>query len=408
MATLSGVRRACTLLAVVGAALAAVGQASAGDWLPHPADATWTYQWTDTAYNETPTTEKVTVDSTKGARFKLAWTTIDQGNADDAPVSLGTVSFTDTNTGIVNTDWRSNAPPADFPVLCASASQCGNSLASTYYNIIWGSKTTTLGEPLLKGATWTSIGGSADITSSSRYLGTELVTVPAFDHAVEAAKVRSDITQSGGALGDPYGSGVRTVWWVYGVGPVKVVFDHAGGSKSPVTTSVLTTTSLTPKPLPSDTNWFPFTKGKTFTYQWTNRHFKQPVVETVTTTGVANGSVQFGVTSVSGPIKLTAAGYGYTMRLDGVSNIWSTTRSQTLATLPKLGPAAQPPEKRRHFVTPFDLLDFGFNPVISAYPAVGDSWTAETAGRDWDIYGVTGTTKIFGLQTVKVPAGTFQ
>ena len=37
-----------------------------------------------------------------------------------------------------------------------------------------------------------------------------------------AAKIRTDITQAG-AIGDPYGSGVRTVWWVYGVGPVKIV-----------------------------------------------------------------------------------------------------------------------------------------------------------------------------------------
>ncbi len=27
--------------------------------------------------------------------------------------------------------------------------------------------------------------------------------------------------------------GVRTVSWVYGVGPIKIVFDHAGGSTAP-------------------------------------------------------------------------------------------------------------------------------------------------------------------------------
>ena len=31
-------------------------------WLPHPADATWTYEWSDSVYNATPTKEKVTDD----------------------------------------------------------------------------------------------------------------------------------------------------------------------------------------------------------------------------------------------------------------------------------------------------------------------------------------------------------
>ena len=39
------------------------------------------------------------------------------------------------------------------------------------------------------------------------------------------------ITQAG-ALGDPFGSGLRTVWWVYGVGPVKIVFQHTGGESA--------------------------------------------------------------------------------------------------------------------------------------------------------------------------------
>jgi len=33
--------------------------ASADNWLPHPADATWTYEWTDSVYNTTPTRRKV-------------------------------------------------------------------------------------------------------------------------------------------------------------------------------------------------------------------------------------------------------------------------------------------------------------------------------------------------------------
>ena len=41
---------------------------------------------------------------------------------------------------------------------------------------------------------------------------------PGVHHPVMAAVVRTQIMQAG-AIGDPYGSGVRTIWWVYGVGP---------------------------------------------------------------------------------------------------------------------------------------------------------------------------------------------
>jgi hypothetical protein len=388
--------------------LAVASPASAGDWLPHPSDATWTYQWTDSVYNTTPTKEKVTVKETKGTSFTLSWTTADMGNPDSAPSSTGTVSFQDTNFGLVNTNWGSSAPPENFPILCAAISQCGNSLASTYYNVIWGERVPTLAEPLIKNLTWASTGGTGnDVGSSNSYVGTETITVPAFKDPVVAAKVRSDITQAG-ALGDPYGSGVRTVWWVYGVGPVKVTFEHAGGRSAPVTTAVLQSTSLTPKPPPGDENWFPLVKGKSFTYRWTNsRYLKQPSVQTATIAAVANGSAQFSVTSVSGPIKAQGA-YGYTARLDGLTNIWGTTKSASLAKLPKLGPSALPADKRRHFTTPLDLMNYGFNPILPAYAGKGDGWVADKGGRDWEIYGVTGSTKVVGVQTVKVPAGTFK
>ena len=89
-----------------------------------------------------------------------------------------------------------------------------------------------LAEPLLKGRHVVERRRRAGTTSRAleHYLGQEKVTVPAFPTPVTAAKVRTEITQTG-ALGDPYGSGVRTVWWVCGVGPVKVVFEHAGGAK---------------------------------------------------------------------------------------------------------------------------------------------------------------------------------
>ena len=386
---------------------AAAPAALADGWLPHPADATWTYEWSDSVYSKAPAKEKVTVKDDSGKAFILAWTTADQGNAAQAPSSTGTVSFQETTAGLNNTDWSSNPPPPDFPVLCPRLSGCNNSLASTFYLLIWGSRGPVLAEPLLAGSTWSGTGGgSNDVTSTSAYAGTEQITVPAFKTPVTAFKVRSEITQAG-ALGDPYGSGVRTVWWVYGVGPVKITFDHAGGSDASTTTAVLDDTNQTPKSPPSDANYFPLKQGSHATYQWTNtRYLKKPVVESFTCDQVVNASARFTVKSVSGPLRVAGA-YGFTLRTDGLTNIWTYAKAASLAKLPPLGPAARAAADRRRFFTPFDLMMFGFNPVLPAYPAVGDSWGSKPTGRDFEIYGVNGFSKVLGIRKVTVPAGTF-
>ena len=391
--------------AAAAVALAAASAAGATDWLPHASDATWTYQWTDSKYNTTPTNEKVTVKDVTGDAFTLAWTTQDQGNPDAAPTSVGTVSFQETSRGLINTNWNSNQPPPNFPILCAAISPCGNSLASTYYNVIWGSRAPLLVEPLLKGTEWASTGGfQNDVTSASTYLGQEQVTVPAFSSPVTAAKVQTQVTQAG-AIGDPYGSGVRTVWWVYGVGPVKVEFQHSGAS-APITTSVLESTNQTPSAPPNDANYFPLTQGKKMTYRWSNtKHLKTPSVDTFTVDQVSNGSARVSVKNVSGPIKLAGA-YGFTLRTDGLSNLWAATQSATLLKFPPLGPSSAPAKQRRHFITPFDLLIFGFNPILPPYATTG-SWSSVVPSRDYSIFGVTGTTTVVGTQSVTVPAGTF-
>ena len=56
------------LVALLFAALAAVPATAQASWLPHPADATWTYEWTDSVYNTTPTKEKVTVKEQNAKR----------------------------------------------------------------------------------------------------------------------------------------------------------------------------------------------------------------------------------------------------------------------------------------------------------------------------------------------------
>jgi len=401
-------RRARGLFAVA-VGLALVPAAHAGSWLPHPADATWTYQWSDSQYATTPTTEKVTVDkSSTVASFTLDWTTDGQANPDGAVASQGSVSFQQTSLGIVNTNWSSTPPPPAFPILCASLSSCGNSLASTFYNVIWGTRAPVLFEPLLHGLHWTTAGGAQnDVPSTSNYLGQEQVTVPAFPQPVEAAKIQTQITQAG-ALGDPYGSGVRTIWWAYGIGPVKVVFAHSGGSSAAVTTAVLQSTNQTPEAPPSDTNYFPLQAGLSGVYRWTNtRDLKRPEVERVNLAQVSNDTAIFNVSSVSGPIKVSGA-YQFTTRTDGVTSVSSATKAASLVTLPPLGPAALPANQRRHFFTPFDLMTFGFNPLLPAYPAAGSLWGSDPNSRDYAVYGVTGSTRVVGVQSVTVPAGTFK
>jgi hypothetical protein len=400
--------RGVLIAAPAALALALAPSALAVDnWLPHSSDATWTYQWTDSAYATTPTTEKVTVKSSKGNSFVLAWTTDGLENPDDAVSTAGTVSFQESNSGIVNTDWSSTPPPSGWPVLCASASQCGNALSSVYYNVIWGSRNPVLEEPLVQGLTWSSTGGAGnDVASTSTYLGQAPVTVPAFKDPVMAARVRTTISQAG-ALGDPYGSGQRTVWWVYGVGPVKMEFQHAGGSDAPITTSELQTTSLTPKMPPTDVNYFPLTKGLKLRYRWTNtKWIKQPSIQTATIDEVVNNSARFTFQHVSGPIKV-AGSYGFSTRTDGVTNIWGLTKAATAIRFPALGPKALPADKRRHFFTPFDLMNFGFNPVLPAYPAAGQKWGSKNPSRDFSTFGVNGSATIVGVQKVKVPGGTF-
>ena len=388
-------------------ALGFAGTARADDWWPHPSDATWTYQWTDNVYNQTPTKEKVTVKSQSGKNFVLTWTTKDQGNDGSSPLSFGDMAFQETTAGIVNTDWASNPPPSDFPILCPQIGGCNNSLASTMYYLIWGSRSPVLLAPMLKESTWQGTGGAQnDVSSTSTYDGRELVKVPAFPDGVMAAKVRTEATQAG-ALGDPYGSGVRTVWWAYGIGPVKMTFEHSGGSDAPITTSELQETSLTPKMPPPDANYFPLTKGLKLKYRWTNtRWIKKPSVQLATIDEVVNNSARFTFQHVSGPIKV-AGSYGFSTRTDGVTNIWGLTKAATAIRFPALGPKSLPAGKRRHFFTPFDLMDFGFNPLLTAYPATGQVWGSKNPSRDFSTFGVNGSSRVVGIQKVKVPAGTF-
>ena len=58
-------RTTVSFLAALAAALVGTGHAQADGWLPHPADATWEYSWTDSVYNTTPTSGSHTLTATQ-------------------------------------------------------------------------------------------------------------------------------------------------------------------------------------------------------------------------------------------------------------------------------------------------------------------------------------------------------
>ena len=373
-------------------------------WLPDSDAATWTYGWSDSQYAPKVTKEQYSVVGRSGAAFRLGWTTDGLGNGDGTQSGSGTVDYRRTTAGLIVTNWSASQPPPQFPVLCASAAQCGNSVAGTHFMLIWGTRSPALAEPLVQGTAWGTTGGANnDVSSANRYVATEKVKVPAFPEGVMAAKVQSDVTQAG-ALGDPYGSGVRTVWWVWGVGPVKIDFRHSGGA---VQTSELYSTNLIPKPAPSDANFLPLTVGKSQDFRWRNsRHMKKWSRQRFTVAQVVNNTARLDVKSISGQIKV-AGSYVLSSRLTGLQSVNTFTKAASKAKFPPLGPRSAPKSKRRHFFTPFDLMTYGFNPIFPAYPEKDQDWANDPQSADWSAYGVTGHSKVLGFRKVKVPAGTY-
>jgi hypothetical protein len=411
----SAVTRVGVVAGVIAAwLLLAAATAAADDFFPHPANAQWTYGWTDSQYNTAGTQETYTVASENdpsGCGWNLQWSATGSqvvsgsGSVTVVPDS-GTMCFEDGNNGLTNTNWTSSSPPANAPILCPwttdpqTGSPCANSLSSALFNVIWGGRQPVLSEPLLQGTSWTATGGAYnDVSSSSQYLGLKVIKVPAFPNGVTAAVVQSNIAASGD-LGDPYGAGIRTTWWVYGVGPVRVDFHHTGGVDAPFTQVLLDSTNQRPLAARPDANYFPLNQGLTNTYKWTDKkHLPQPEIEKVSVAAVASRSARFTVQSVKGPIRVAGA-YGFSDRLDGVTNLFAQTQAATVVKFPKLG-------HNKHFFTPFDLMEYGFNPLLPAYPVIGSSWKGVRSSADFAQFGVTGSTKVIGVRKIQVPAGTF-
>jgi hypothetical protein len=63
---------------------------------------------------------------------------------------------------------------------------------------------------------------------------------------------------------------------------------------------------------------------------------------------------------------------------------------------------------RPRFVTPFDLMAYGFGPVLPAYPSNGQSWRSSRDSRDFAVYRVSGASEVLGTRKVRTPAGRFR
>jgi hypothetical protein len=395
---------ACLLSVVVPATAGAqVADAAADQWLPRSDGAEWTYTWSNSAYAPGPITEQYRLQARNGSSFRLRWQ--QTGAAAGQSPAAGTMDFQHTDAGLINVNYQSTPPPAQFPILCVAAATCGNSVAGALFLLVWGTRSPTLAEPLLRGTRWNAQGGADnDVASDNRYVGRERVTVPAFPAGIVAAKVESRITQAG-AIGDPFGSGVRTVWWVRGVGPVRIELRHGGGELS---RAELQATNLAPRALPPDANLFPLNRGDRAAFRWRNsRHMRSWSRQSFEVSQVVNSSAQVDVKHRSGPIGV-AGSYLFSTRLSGVTLLSGATRAATRATFPPLGPRSAPKANRVRFFTPYDLMVYGFNPILPVGAPTGTTWRSSREGRDWKLFGVSGVSRLAGTRIVRTPAGRFR
>src|SRR5206468_12254120 len=134
-------------------------------------------------------------------------------------------------------------------------------------------------------------------------------------------------------------SGVRTVWWVRGVGPVKIGFRHTGGA---VSEAELVATNLVPRTPPSDVNYFPLNRGDTMTFRWRNdRYMRRYAKQRLSIRQVVNNTARIDVKSLSGPVAV-AGSYVVSARLTGLEAVATLTKAAARVKFPALGPRSQP------------------------------------------------------------------
>ena len=108
-------------------------------------------------------------------------------------------------------------------------------------------------------------------------------------------------------------------------------------------------------------------------------HSKRWSTQVLKVAKVVNNTARVDARSLSGPVKGTAT-YTFSSRLSGLTTLAATPAARTSSPLPALGPrnGLKGPQ---HFYTPYDLMTYGFNPVIPAYSRKGDSWRSSRSTR---------------------------
>ena len=123
---------------------------------------------------------------------------------------------------------------------------------------------------------------------------------------------------------------------------------------------------------------------------------------------VANNTAQVDVKHLSGPIAV-AGSYLFATRLSGCRLLSGATKAATRAKFPELGPRGASRADRLRFYTPFDLMVFGFNPILPVPADKGVLWRSSREGRDWKLFGVTGVSRVIGTnRRLRTPSGLFR
>ena len=233
------------------------------------------------------------------------------------------MDFRHTDAGLVNLNYQSTPAPPQFPILCASAialRQQPRGLAvpdDLGHALAGAGRAAGQGHDLER----RSAAPTTTSTAGNRYLGHERVNVPAFPAASTRRRSQSVVTQAG-ALGDPFGSGVRTVWWVYGVGPVQDRLPAHG--RRDVASRSCRRTTLAPLPLPSDANLLPLTLGDVSRFRWRNDKPHEALVGAALRGRAAWPTTRRGSTCATSPGRSTSTRrYVFTSRLGGLTNVTS-------------------------------------------------------------------------------------
>ena len=221
--TLWRVRRALLVLALVGAALAVAAPACRGRLAAAPGR-----RDVDVpvgGHRRTrprATTEKVWVASTAARTFTLGWTSADKslGNPRARSRAPGRCSFQDTGRASSTREWSSTPPPAttsrsSAPTPSELRQQPREHLLQRHLGQRARRRSPSRSSSASRGRA--AAARATTSRSTNKVVGLETVTVPAFKRKLLAVRVDSRDHREGG---DAFGSGTRTVWWVWGIGPV--------------------------------------------------------------------------------------------------------------------------------------------------------------------------------------------